>query len=90
MLQQALEHNPHRNTGRSTIQAFEAIARAMKAPRTRVYLHDHSGVPRGDEWLANKVKSIVARLDMQCFTFGESITGHYMVFGEFSGNGKKG
>lgn len=88
-LQDALSIDPHRVTGRSTALAFGYLSKAIKQPRTRIYTQDHHGTTMADRHLLQMIKNIVGALDLKCFTFGESITGCYISFGEPGGNGKR-
>ena len=87
---EALKVDPNRATGRSTIRALAYIARAMKNPRQRIYVQDHHYGDQADRHLLEMIKRYVDNLQFKYFSFGKSITGFWVCFGEVpkGANGK--
>ena len=89
-LTEALKIDPNRATGRSTVRALEFIARAIKNPGQRIYIQDHHYGDRADEHLLRMIRRYVDSLEFEYFSFGKSITGFWVCFGDVpkGGNGK--
>jgi hypothetical protein len=85
-----LKIDPNRATGRSTIRALEFIARALKNPNQRVYVQDHHYGDHADRHLLEMIKRYVYNLQFKYFSFGKSITGFWVCFGDLpkGANGK--
>ena len=89
-LTETLEIDPNRATGRSTVRALEAIARAIRNPGQLIYVQDHHYGDRADEHLLSMIRGYVENLGFEYFSFGKSITGFWVCFGDVpkGGNGK--
>ena len=90
MAAETLEIYPKRATGRSTVRALEFIARAIKNPGQRIYVQDHYYGDRADEHLLRMIRRYIDNLGFEYFSFGKSITGFWVCFGDVpkGGNGK--
>lgn len=82
--------DPSRATGRSTVIALKSIARAIHNPHQRIYVQDHHYGDQADRHLLEMIKRYVYNLQFKYFSFGKSITGFWVCFGEVpkGGNGK--
>lgn len=89
-LHAVLTADPRRSTGRSTVLALTLITRAIKTPGTRIYIEDHHYSDRANEHLVRMIQRYLDNMAFQGFTFGKSVIGFYMVFGDVKGNGKNG
>lgn len=56
-----------RASGRSTAQAFTIIGCALASPGVEMPMVDHAGCRGGDEYLCNKVKSLIASNNLKGF-----------------------
>ena len=87
---EAFANHPYRATGRSTVRALEAIARAIRNPGQLIYVQDHHYGDRADEHLLRMIERYVTNLEFEYFSFGKSIKGFWVCFGDVpkGGNGK--
>lgn len=56
-----------RARGKTTSQAFDAIARAMSLPDSKIYLRDHHGTADSDKMLFELTYRLIDHLGLQGF-----------------------
>lgn len=72
----------YRHTGRSTIQAFETLARAMREPGVWIPIRDHFGTHNADFCLELMMRDMLQKLAFQHFKFSVFEQRRYVCFGE--------
>lgn len=76
--------NPNRLTGRTTVQAFSLIAKALATPNEAIPVDDHAGTPAARERLAQVVERLISSSQLQGIMIMRFGIGPVLVFGALS------